>query len=117
MVQAGVAQRFIEVLVEPNPACEDGFAMRFKAESEPREVSRVRWYDDAERAVECTVMGWSSLDGGSPVAAQAVSFEDSSAGAAVLVWGGDWGVRLIPDDGSAPFGESHLRLSPEDVLE
>lgn len=108
-----MAHRFIDVLVDAHDGLADGCAMRFKAEDAPRTVAVVRWYDDADRAIDCDVTGWSSAGA---VPAQAVTIEDSSAGTAVLVWGGDLGVRLAPRDGSPPFFESHLRLSPEDVL-
>jgi hypothetical protein len=108
--------RFIDVFVDDNESCE-GCAHRFKAEDEPRPVRRVRWYGDDDRPRECTVVGWSSEGGGSEVAAMAVTVEDSSSGVAILVWGGDWGLRLAPVDGGEPFGESHLRIAPEDVLE
>jgi hypothetical protein len=108
--------RFIDVVVDAHEGLEEGCALRFKAEDEPRVVRRVRWYDERDRAVECSVSGWSSDDGGRAVPAMGVTIEDSSAGAAVMVWGGDWGVRLVPADGGAPFYEHHLRIAPEDVL-
>jgi hypothetical protein len=107
--------RFVDVIVEPNDGCEP-CALRFKMEDEPRPVRAVRWAGDDDRAVECDVVGWSSTSGGSPVPAMAVTIEDSSSGVATLVWGGDWGLRLTPRDGGVPFGESHLRLAPVDVL-
>jgi hypothetical protein len=110
------AAQFITVLVDPNPNWPDGSALRFKAEDTPRTVTRVRWYDDSDVARICRVLGWSSQDGGSPCPALAVTIEDSSAGTAVMIWGGDWGVRLEPEDGGDAFGQDHLRLSPEDVL-
>ena len=110
--------RFIDVLVDDNPACE-GCALRFKAEDEPRPVRRVRWHGEDGRSLECAVSGWvSGGDGGGGAAAEAwgVTVEDSGSGAAVLVYGGDWGVRLAPLDGGPAFHEPYLRISPEDVL-
>ncbi len=105
------APRFIDVFVEPNPNAPDGSGQRFRTE-EPsaRPVSRVSW--DGRW---CRVAGWSSASGGSPCAAQAITVEDSSAGTALLVFGGDWGVRLWPDDGGAPFGEAYLLVEPAAV--
>jgi hypothetical protein len=59
------------------------------------------------------------------VPAYAVQVEDSSAGAAYLCYGGDWGVRLRPADSDAPwgvddaqqFGETHLVLSSLEDIE
>lgn len=107
--------RFIDVFLEPNPNCEE-CGLRFKAEDEPRVVTRVRWYDDSDRAVECAIVGWSSAGGGSPVPAMAVTIEDSSSGVAALVYGGDWGLRLTPIGGGESFGQSHLRIGPDDLL-
>ena len=50
--------------------------------------------------------------------------EDSSEGAAFLVYGGDWGVRLRPAEPDAPWslddtdqwGETHLVTSAEEDL-
>lgn len=100
---------FIDVFVEPNDNAPEGCGLRFKSEQPPRRAARVRlderWYD---------VVGWSSRDGGSACAAMAAVVEDSSAGTATLVWGGDWGLRLL-DGRKAPVGESHLVLEHSDV--
>jgi hypothetical protein len=53
-----------------------------------------------------------------------VQVEDSSAGAAWLVYGGDWGIRLRPTesfedwsiDDPDQHGETHLVLSDEDDI-
>jgi hypothetical protein len=102
--------RFIDVFVEPNPNAPEGAGLRWRSESEPRAVARVRvdgrW---------CAVAGWSSAGGGTPCEARAITVEDSSAGTAVLVIGGDWGVRMQPEDGSPPFGEAYLLLVADAV--
>ena len=99
------APRFVDVAVEANGDVAEIF-LRFKAEGEPGPVGRVRvdgrW---------CAVAGWSSANGGSATAAQAIVVEDSSAGTALLIVGGDWGLRLTPADGGAPFAEPYLLLS------
>jgi len=102
--------RFIDVFVEPNPNAPEGSGLRWKSEGEPRPVARVR-----HEGRWCRVEGWSSADGGSPCGAQAIPVEDSSAGTALLIVGGDWGVRLTPLDGAPPFGEAYLLLSAEAV--
>ena len=65
----------------------------------------------------CDVAGWSSAADGTPCPARAVSVEDSGAGVATLVYGGDWGLRLLPRDGREPFGEPYLLLDAEAILE
>jgi hypothetical protein len=104
------APLFIDVFVEANDNAPEGCGLVFKTEEAPRGARRVEldgtWYD---------VIGWSSAGGGSACAAQAALVEDSTAGTAMLVWGGDWGIRLTPVGGGAPFGESHLVLDPASV--
>jgi hypothetical protein len=93
--------QFIDVFVDPNPNAPEGCGLRFKATDAPRPVARVRlegrW---------CRVVGWSRAG---ECAAQQAVVEDSGAGSAVLIFGGDFGIRLFPDGGE-PFGESHLLL-------
>jgi hypothetical protein len=79
-------------------------------------VTAVRYQGEAGEAA-CDVAGWSSAGGGSPCAAWAVPVEDSGAGVSTLVYGGDWGLRLTPRDGGAPFGEPYLLLDAEAILD
>jgi hypothetical protein len=98
--------RFIDVFVDPNPNAPEGCGLRFKATGPSRVVARVRldgrW---------CRVAGWS---GAGECPAQAAVVEDSGAGSAVLIHGGELGLRLFPDEGE-PFGESHLLLDASAV--
>ena len=90
----------------------------------PFRVARVRIFEGEPEGRLFAITGWSSAESGSPVPAYAVQVEDSSAGAAYLIYGGDWGVRLRPAESEAPwgmedleqFGETHLVLSSlEDI--
>jgi hypothetical protein len=100
---------FIDVIVEPNDNAPDGVGlMRFKAESGSRPVNAA-----CLDGVWCRLEGWSSAGGGSPSEARAAVVEDSGSGTVLLIYGGDWGVRVVPEDGSAPWGDSHLLLSRE----
>jgi len=101
---------FVDVFIEPNPNCE-GSGQRFKAAGTPRPVTRARWDGGW-----CQVAGWSSLGNGSACAATAIPVEDSGSGTVLLIHGADWGVRLSPEDGGAPFGEPYL-LVDEDAVE
>jgi hypothetical protein len=91
----------------------------------PFRVARVRIFEGEPEGRLFAITGWSSAEGGSPAPAYAVQVEDSSAGAAYLVYGGDWGVRLRPADSDAPwgmqeaqqFGETHLVLSSLEDIE
>lgn len=104
--------RFIDVFVEPNPNAPEGSGLRFKAEGASRPITRVR-----HEGRWCRVVGWSSANGGSPCEALAILVEDSSAGTALLIAGGYWGVRLTPLDGLQPFGEPYLLLDPNVLRE
>ena len=42
--------------------------------------------------------------------------ETHREGLATLVYGGDWGIRLTPEDGSEPFGEPYLLLADDSML-
>jgi hypothetical protein len=91
---------------------------------EPFPVKQVRVFEGGDEGRLCAVTGWSSFHGGIPSQAYAVQIEDSSAGAAYLVYGGDWGIRLAPAptrnpwdlNDSEQWGETHLVLADaEDI--
>lgn len=90
----------------------------------PFRVSQVRIYEGEPEGKLHDIAGWSSADGGSAVDVYAVHIEDSSAGDAFLVYGGDWGVRLRPAGSDQAwslqdadqFGETHLVLSSDEDL-
>jgi hypothetical protein len=98
--------QFIDVFVDTNDNAPEGAGLRFKAEGGTRAVAAVeldgRW---------CAVSGWSSAGGGSATAARAAVVEDSGSGTALLIFGDDWGVRITPEDGEAPWGDAYLLLS------
>lgn len=101
------AGRFINLFIDPNPNCPEGCDLRFAASGAPGRVTWVRREDDSI----CDVAGWSSAGGGSTCPALAVPVEDSGAGVSILVYGGDWGLRILPRDGSPPYGEPFLLLA------
>ena len=91
----------------------------------PFRVVQVRIYEGEPDGQLCAITGWSSADNGTPVHAHAVRVEDSSAGTAYLIYGGDWGVRLRPANDGAPWahengsqwGEPYLVLADaEDIV-
>ena len=93
----------------------------FKNLSEPLQVVRVRLFEGRPEGMLFDVTGWSSEGNGSPVEAYAVDVEDSGSGGAILIYGGDWGVRLKPVAAPAwdlsdaeQWGETHLVLADHD---
>lgn len=105
------ATRFINLFIDPNPNCPEGCDLRFSACGDPRRVTWVRREDGDDSVFD--VVGWSSAGGGSPCDAWAAPVEDSGAGVSILVYGGDWGLRLTPRDGGDPSGEPYLLLADE----
>ena len=116
---------FTHIEVEANDNCPMTVNMVYKNLNDPVQVSRLRLYDGAPGGSINAVTGWSSADGGSPVPAYAVQVEDSGLGAAFVVYGADWGLRLRPEASAAEWdlhdpeqwGETHLVLADaEDIL-
>jgi hypothetical protein len=116
--------QYTYVQVEPNDNSLMSASMVYKNLSTPFPVKAVRIYEGLPEGVIYDVCGWSSLMGGSPSIAYAVRVEDSSEGAAYVVYGADWGIRLRPVDSQAgwslqaadQFGETHLVLSELDDI-
>ncbi len=91
---------FIEIEVEAGENCPYPVTKVFSALGERKPVSRVRAITPDGRELLCAVTGWSST-GASP--AYAVRVEDSGEGVAMLVYGGDQGVRLKPAGSPEPW--------------
>ncbi len=110
-------REFINLFIDPNPNCREGCDQLFLAISAPRPVRLVQHPSGGDEAVVCEVAGYTSQGGGTPCPASAVLVEDSGAGVATLIYGGDWGLRLTPRDGRPAFGEPYLLLDEEAILE
>jgi hypothetical protein len=115
----------IFVEVEENDNAEYMPLMVYEAHADPVPVERVRVEDPGKPTGVYRVTGWSSEGGGSPVPALYVPVSDSGQALVHLVYGGDWGIRLMPEglsedwDIASPnqFGEPYLMLISEgDVL-
>ena len=113
---------YTRVEVEPNANCPMAASQVYKNLGEPFRVGAVRIYEGEPEGRLCAVTGWSAEG---PAQAYAVRVEDSSAGAAFVVYGGDWGVRLRPAASDTPWslddaeqwGETHLVLADaEDIV-
>jgi hypothetical protein len=111
--------------VDSNPNSPMSANQVFRNMELPFRVVQVRIYEGAPEGQLCAITGWASTDNGTPVNAYAVRVEDSSAGTAYLIYGGDWGVRLRPADDDAPWshengsqwGEPYLVLADiEDIV-
>ena len=115
---------YTRVDVEPNDNTPMMAQQVYKNLGVPFPVSHVRLYEGEPDGKLCAIAGWSSKDNGSPTLAYAVQIEDSSAGSAYLVYGGDYGVRLkLAESDEAwgtasmdQWGETHLVLSSSDDL-
>ena len=90
----------IEVEIEASPNCSWDFTRIFDAKTAPRPVSRVYALQPNGQEALCEVTGWSSQG---PCPAYAVVVEDSGDGQALLVFGGEEGVRLKPASTEEPF--------------
>ena len=97
------------VLIEipDNPNCSPVDLRVFHDVKPPIQVSQVRLERQPGRPEWCEVTGW-TLDG-APCAAQAQSVDDSGEGVALLVFGGDAGLRLRPagSDGAWSLASAH----------
>jgi hypothetical protein len=91
---------FIEVEVEAGDNSDMSLLRMFDAREEPREVTWVVALRRDGSEGSCAVTGWSS-DG--PCQAYAVPVWDSGDGIALLVYGGDEGIRLKHADSAAAW--------------
>ena len=91
---------FIEVDVSEGPNCSWAVSRMFQAKAEPRPVSRITaMYPNGVEGL-CDITGWSEEG---PCPAYAVVVEDSGEGEALLVFGGDQGLRLKAASRDEPF--------------
>ena len=109
---------FIEVDVSEGANSPLSLNRMFDAMDVPRPVSRVVAADPDGNDRACEVTGWSSRG---PCPAYAVLVEDSGEGVAMLVYGGDDGIRLRPSEhgddwdlaSSRQWGEACLLLDKD----
>ena len=93
--------------VDRNANCINLEPTELQEVSPPVELShiRVRWKSMpdgtdtlTEEFVWADIWGWSSQDGGSPSAAYAQRVIDPEGDEGVIIYGGDWGVKLLVKD-------------------
>jgi len=110
---------FVEV--ESNPNWENSVFLRFKEVAPAQPVSHVKIYERTSRGEWCAVTGWCDDSQQAVCSAYAQKVEDSGAGVTLLVFGGNYGVRLKPEssldewdlDHPEQWGEAYLSLSDE----
>ena len=110
---------FLEV--DNNPNFEGSYFLRFKELGPPRAVSHVKWYERLSLGEWCEVTGWQDDTENPTCQAYAQKVEDSGAGAAYIVFGGNWGIRLKAEDSQVEWnlydqnqwGEGYLSLADE----
>jgi hypothetical protein len=90
--------------VENNPNCIELEPTELREVSLPVEISRVRvrWKTMpagtdrlTEEFVWADIWGWSSQNGGSPCSAYAQRVIDPEGDEGVIIYGGDWGVKIL----------------------
>ena len=86
---------FIEIDVSAGDNCSESLMLMFNGLSDPVPTSRVFTTDPTGTDQMCAVIGWSS-QGACP--AYSATVEESGEGSAVLVYGGDEGIRLNPSE-------------------
>jgi hypothetical protein len=97
------------LLIDANDNCSEGGSWRFNPLEPPQPVARVRLYERAPSGEWFDVVGWTGrLD--RPVCGATVQkIDDSGAGVAYLITGGDWGVRLKPVDDPSEWSLQNRR--------
>ncbi len=115
-------QLYLEV--EENENCEYMPLMVYEARREPVGISKVVVEEPGRPNGVCRVTGWSSEGGGMPCPAMYTPVSDSGQAVVHLVFGGDWGIRLVPEasdegwslESADQWGEPYLMLVDESAV-
>tara|TARA_Y100000588_G_scaffold104041_1_gene113423 strand:- start:101 stop:475 length:375 start_codon:yes stop_codon:yes gene_type:complete len=99
-------ERSIYVEVEENDNCEYMPMLVYEGHRQPVQVSKIIIDDPGRPEGICDVTGWSSEGGGTPCIAFYVPVSDSGQAIAHLVYGGDWGIRMKPENVTEPWDVS-----------
>ena len=93
--------------VENNPNCIELEPTELREVSPPVEISRVRvrWKTMpagtdrlTEELIWANIRGWSSQNGGSSCSAYAQRVIDPEGDEGVIIYGGDWGVKILVEN-------------------
>ena len=117
--------------VERNPNCINLEPTELREVSPPVTISRirVRWKSMAEGSDHLTeefvwadIWGWSSSEGGSPCSAYAQRVIDPEGDEGIIIYGGDWGVKLLVKEEEVgrnvlwvALGLAHDNLPPDSL--
>lgn len=83
--------------VEDNDNCEYMPMQAYEMHGEPTSIEYVRLLLGGEPEQVYRVTGWSSEGGGTPCPAMYAPVSDSGQALVYLIYGGDWGIRLMAD--------------------
>lgn len=95
----------VVIEIPPNANCETVEMRLFHDLGPPRPVSRVRLEREPGVSHWYEVTGWTVAGSAQPALAQRV--DDSGEGVALLIYGGDAGLRLRPSGSQAPWQLGH----------
>ena len=109
---------FIDINVSESANCPLSLNRVFDAMREPVQVVRLMASDPEGKPLVCNVTGWSTSG---PCPAYAALVEDSGEGVAMLIYGGEEGIRLKAVDSqgdwdlnsSSQWGEACLLLDKD----
>ena len=110
--------------VDDNANCEYMPLMLYEAHAGAVPVTRIVLDEPGRPPGVYQVTGWSSEGDGSPCPAMYAPVSDSGQAVVHLVFGGDWGIRMKPDDSTAAwslddpeqFGEPYIMLMDESAV-
>lgn len=108
---------FIEV--EQNPNCEASVFLRFKELGPAQRLLQVKSYERSSRGEWCDIVGWTDDEDRPECQAMVQPVEESGRGAAYVVFGGVWGLRVKPEEIQEPWsltspnqwGETYMLLT------
>ena len=109
---------------DDNPNCEYMPLMLYEAHADAVPVTRIVLDEPGRPPGVYQVTGWSSEGDGTPCPAMYAPVSDSGQAVVHLVFGGDWGIRMKPDDSTADwsiddpeqFGEPYIMLMDESAI-
>ena len=113
----------IYIDVEESPNCEYNPIQTFETRTEERHIEELWVPGVSGKDGPHIVVGWSSHDNGSPCPVTVVEVTDSGAAVSLLVAGGDYGLRIKPENSGEwslnsgeQWGEPYMLLDPDSPI-